>query len=198
MLCGQERFASVVLWFSILIVGQLTYAADGLVGFDFDRSSSALIVEYDVLHEMLPAEGVPRMRVFGDGRVEIHYPAYMKLAGTHTYYLDEPSLLSLMAELVSSGVADETGSAVQARIKLKDKSEATVTETADATEVRITLQIQRTTAASQRQRMVRSRLDISDRGLLKQRADTDPSLRSLDRAISRLELMTRDQRMEPQ
>src|SRR5204863_3070113 len=57
-------------------------ATDARIAHSTDPAT--VVVSYTVtLGEIASADGGPSVRIYGDGRVEAHYPAYMKGAGHH-------------------------------------------------------------------------------------------------------------------
>ena len=48
----------------------------------------------------------PLLRIYADGRVHVHYPAYMKRAGEYTMNLDATTLDSLVQQLADNGLMD--------------------------------------------------------------------------------------------
>ena len=61
----------------------------------------------------------PTMRIYGDGRVAVHYPLYMKKAGDYQMQLEEDELVSLVQSLSRSGVLDFDEAKVKQKIREK-------------------------------------------------------------------------------
>lgn len=87
--------------------------------------------------ELRSSDPGPSVRVFGDGRVLIHYPAYMTNAGDFELRLTDAEAQQLLAGVAASGLPDlnveklrKTRRAVQAQ---RRSSGGTVQETSDAT-----------------------------------------------------------------
>lgn len=71
------------------------------------------------------ADRGPSLRVFGDGRVEVHYPRYMKRAGDWHLQLPTAELRALVGGLVARGVAEFDAAAMQQRKRAKrDEAQA--------------------------------------------------------------------------
>lgn len=71
--------------------------------FSYPLHSDAVIVSYAATSEMLGhPDRTPRIQVFGDGRVAVHYPEYMKKAGDYEAYLNQGEMHQLLLSL--SGV----------------------------------------------------------------------------------------------
>src|SRR5213593_3645995 len=80
-------------------------AADARIAHSTDPAT--VVVSYAVtLGEIASADGGPSVRIFGDGRVEAHYPAYMKGAGDHGARLSADELDALLGSLADTGVLD--------------------------------------------------------------------------------------------
>jgi len=83
---------------------------------EFDESPEALIVRYgEAGGELGAAGGVGTLEVYGDGRVVIDNPHYMRRAGRHTLRLRPQELRRLLRSLARRGVIDfDAGSARRA------------------------------------------------------------------------------------
>lgn len=86
-------------------------------GFKFSKKSSAdqvlagiaaqPVIQYQQnIHMLSTVNDRPTFRVFGDGRVSVHYPVYMKMAGDYEMQLDEVELIDLLHSLSDNGVMD--------------------------------------------------------------------------------------------
>ena len=75
--------------------------------FHFSATSSEPVIEYNVVHHMLAQQDpVPLLRVYGDGRVHVHFPAYMKRAGDYEMYMNRVQLNDLLRQLADDGIMD--------------------------------------------------------------------------------------------
>jgi len=78
---------------------------DTEASFTHPRDSSFLVLSYTQSHDMLAEEDpTPLLRIYGDGRVRVHIPRYMKRAGDYTMRLEPEELQSLLRSLYTSGV----------------------------------------------------------------------------------------------
>ena len=78
-------------------------------GFSFDDSGAKPdpVVEFRQHVSMLAnVDDRLSMQVYGDGRVLVHYPVYMKRAGDYEMQLDGDELVELIATLADDGVMD--------------------------------------------------------------------------------------------
>lgn len=73
----------------------------------YDDAPQEVVVSYlEALGEIEDEDPGPSMKVYGDGRVLVHYPAYMKRAGDYTLQLSDSEMEALLSSLVSNGVLD--------------------------------------------------------------------------------------------
>ena len=85
--------------------------------FDYSTDSEAVIISYSETPQMLGnADTTPRIQVFGDGYVWVHYPEYMKKAGDYEVWLNPGEIRQLLLAL--SGVFDFDPKAVKQSRKL--------------------------------------------------------------------------------
>lgn len=73
--------------------------------------ADTVLVSYrEILGEIGDGDRGPSLQVFGDGRIQVHYPRYMKRAGDYTAQLGAAELDRLLASLAEKGVTsfDET------------------------------------------------------------------------------------------
>lgn len=70
-----------------------------------DVSSDAPILSFQQNIKMLSATGdMPSVKVYGSGRVLVHYPVYMKLAGDYEMQLDEVELVNFIRAMSDDGM----------------------------------------------------------------------------------------------
>lgn len=75
--------------------------------FDYPADPEFVILEYSVGHAMLPeTDEPPRLQLYGDGRVVVHYPDTMRRAGDWELRLSHGEVRALLARLESHGVLD--------------------------------------------------------------------------------------------
>lgn len=116
---------SVFLLFntSALFAQKIIASGEQLAGFGFDDTASAEpILEYQQNIAMLsPIDDKPSLRVFGDGRVLVHHPAYMKKAGDFEMRLSDAELVRLLRDLSSNGIMDFDAKKVKEKIKVHEE-----------------------------------------------------------------------------
>ena len=85
---------------------------------------------------MLPeADPEPRIRIFGDGRVHVHFPVYMQRAGDYETYLTRRELRDLVRSLVSRRVLEFDARRARQRdrdILVAEQSDFTISDAATA------------------------------------------------------------------
>ena len=82
-------------------------ARANVAGFALPANSSKPIIEYRRQYSMLADQDKqPLLQVFADGRVHVHFPAYMKKSGDYQYQLSRAELVALIRKLSSQGVMD--------------------------------------------------------------------------------------------
>ncbi len=73
--------------------------------FEYPRDANYVVIEYTQSQDMiLDADPVPLLRIFGDGRVLVHYPLYMKRAGDYEMRLSDTQLQQLLNSLEQKGI----------------------------------------------------------------------------------------------
>ncbi len=73
--------------------------------FDYPRDASYSVIEYSQSHDMiLNADPLPMLRIYGNGRVLVHFPAYMKRAGDYEMYLADTEIQQLLSSLEQKGI----------------------------------------------------------------------------------------------
>ena len=78
------------------------------------------VIHYQLNIDMLAGiDDRPTMSVFGDGRVEVHYPLYMKKAGDYVMQLGEDELVELIQSLSANGVLEFDDRKVKKNIRDK-------------------------------------------------------------------------------
>jgi hypothetical protein len=82
--------------------------------FQVPATSTEPVIEYNVVHHLLAQpDPVPLLRVYGDGRVHVHFPAYMKRAGDYELYISRTQLNDLLRQLADDGILDFDPAAVK-------------------------------------------------------------------------------------
>ncbi len=74
--------------------------------FAWNRDPAAVVVSYrEIWSELAEQDPTPLIRVFGDGRVLVHYPIYTNKAGDYELWLKPLELEDLLSSLLANGLA---------------------------------------------------------------------------------------------
>ena len=75
--------------------------------FQYSETAAEPVIEYNLVHHMLAEpDPEPLLRIYGNGRVHVHYPAYMTRAGNYELQLSQPELRTLLRALATDGIID--------------------------------------------------------------------------------------------
>lgn len=75
--------------------------------FDFEATDDIPVIEYTLDQHMLAQrDPTPLLRVYGSGRVRVHFPVYMKKAGDYEMQLSHAELNALLRMLADKSVMD--------------------------------------------------------------------------------------------
>jgi hypothetical protein len=135
---------------------------NGASSMKYSRDPSTVIVRFaqNVTAIEDPDPG-PSLRVFGDGRVEVHYPRYMRRAGDYTLQLTPGEMNALLRSLVSRGIMEFDDTATRSRKRSIQARAGHFAATYDAvtTEIEIRLEDYRRPAGSGRNRRIHKRVN---------------------------------------
>ncbi|NNJ93769.1 MAG: hypothetical protein HKP57_03385 [Halobacteria archaeon] len=112
----------------------------------FSAASTEPVIEYNLVHHLLAQQDpVPLLRVYGDGRVHVHFPAYMKRAGDYEMVISRVQLNDLLRQLTDDGVMDfDPATVKQEKQQLEAARRAATGELfhiSDATDTYITVKL---------------------------------------------------------
>ena len=72
-----------------------------------DNALTEPVIHYQQnVHMLAVTDDMPSVKVFGDGRVLVHYPVYMKKAGDYEMQLSDKELVDLVQSMSGNGVID--------------------------------------------------------------------------------------------
>jgi len=92
------RISFISTWF-------LAFATQAQSFYDYPRTANFVVIEYSQVITMIgDPDPTPLLRIYGDGRVLVHYPAYMKRGGDYEMRLDDTELQQLIASLELKGL----------------------------------------------------------------------------------------------
>ena len=108
------------------------------------RDASTVLVNFrEQLGALEDEDPGPSLTVYGDGRVTVHYPRYMKRAGDYTLQLGPEELGALMRSLASRRLFEFDEAAIRQRKAEAARSRAQLFEVFDATTIEIELRVER-------------------------------------------------------
>ena len=106
-----SRLLLVSVFFLLSGMAGIASAEDGkpaektYPAFKYSETATEPVIEYNLVHDMLAEpDPEPLLRVYGNGRVHVHYPVYMKKAGDYELQLSKPELNALIRELANDGI----------------------------------------------------------------------------------------------
>jgi len=102
------RFLAFVASAVLLSPGSSAAPANGVLPqFQYSSQASTPIIQYNLVHDMIAEpDAEPLLRIYGDGRVHVHIPAYMKNAGEFEIWLSRNELNAVILALSQDGVID--------------------------------------------------------------------------------------------
>ncbi|GMR01384.1 MAG: hypothetical protein BMS9Abin19_0763 [Gammaproteobacteria bacterium] len=109
----------------VLLAQRIVDSGVQSAGFRFstDKAAAVPIIHYQQNIQMLSGvDDRPSLKVFGSGRVVVHYPAYMKKAGDYEMQLSIVELVALIHSLSSNGIMDFDEKKITDKIKIDKKA----------------------------------------------------------------------------
>jgi hypothetical protein len=90
---------------------------------EFSRDAETVVIQFSERPHLLrdPDPG-PSLRIYGDGRVEVHRPAYMQPAGDFTLTLSPEDLNALVESLVSRRLVDFDADRVRGQTRAAERT----------------------------------------------------------------------------
>ncbi len=131
----------------VLLAQKTVESGEQLAGFRFDDTAAAAepVISYQLnIHMLSGIDDKPSVRVFGDGRVLVHNPVYMKKAGDFEMQLNEVELVDLLRDLSSNGIMDFDEKKVKEKVKAHEaklKSKGQFYEISDALETVVDIKL---------------------------------------------------------
>ncbi len=87
---------------------------------DYPKDRAALVASYaEVLGEIADPDPGPMVKVYGDGRVVVHFPRYMKRAGQYEVMLGSAEMLGLVSSLAGKLVSFDAPATRQKKQELQ-------------------------------------------------------------------------------
>jgi len=165
--------------------------------FDYPRDPAYLVLQYTHTYDMIENQDTtPFMRVYGDGRVLIHYPAYMKRAGDYQLQLSDAELQNLLTTLDNAGLLSLTaqaGESVQSQINATAAGQA-LHEVSDDTKTIIETHVSRI-SPKLKSGQINNRVVMSNVEAMALKHPGIPELRAMAAAEQHLQALTKDPRI---
>ena len=139
-----------------LTMAAIAAPAHAQLAFQASEDPSRVVIQ---LTQDVGIEGddTPMLRIYGDGRVLVHFPVYMRRAGDYSLQLDPAALNGLLRTFVGGGLVDFNPESVKSEIQqvglarrqaaLQTGDPVTVTTRSDDTLVSLTVQLDSYTGA---------------------------------------------------
>lgn len=74
------------------------------------------------IHMLSAVNDRPSLKIFGNGLVQVHYPAYMKKAGDYEMQFDDAELIALIRSLSANGIMDFDDKKIKEKIVQNKKA----------------------------------------------------------------------------
>jgi len=105
----------------------------------FPADPNYLLLSFTYIHSMLEdPDSTPLLRIYGDGRVHVHYPVYMQRSGDYELELGNLELRQLLLSLAETGAMDfdaqDTGQLRQLEVE-RLKQQNIMVHISDSTEM---------------------------------------------------------------
>ena len=131
----------------VLLAQKIVDSGANSAGFRFatDLTEAEPVIHYQQNIQMLSGiDDRPSLKVFGSGRVVVHFPVYMKKAGDYEMQLDDEELVDLIQSLSSNGVMDFDKNKVKSNVqsyKNELRKKGVLYEVSDAVETVIDIRL---------------------------------------------------------
>lgn len=113
----------------VLLAQKVVGSSAQEAGFSFsnkripDLAAAEPVIHYQQnIHMLSSVNDRPSLKIYGDGRVQVHYPVYMKKAGDYEMQLDDKELVTLIRSLSSNGVLDFNEKKIKEKIIANKKA----------------------------------------------------------------------------
>jgi hypothetical protein len=140
-------FVSLLAGTTDLYAQKIIESSDLTAGFRFDTDAVLTdpVIHYQQnIHMLSAVDDRPSLQVFGNGRVLVHYPVYMKRAGDYELQLDDIELVNLIQVLSAGGILGFDEKKLKEKIrsyKKKLKAKGQLYEISDAVETVVDIKL---------------------------------------------------------
>lgn len=107
----------LVLAMPVLVLSAASSHGQDTPAIAFSQDGGKVIIQMTRVLGEFRGDGVPVLRVYGDGTVRVHFPVGMRKAGDYTMRLTAAQLKELLNSLALKGVLDFDSEAVRAEVR---------------------------------------------------------------------------------
>ncbi len=124
--------------------------------FDVTTASDVVVLTFDVEHDMIAEPTLlPLLRIYGDGRAQIHVPPYMHGAGEYVRELGRDELLRIVQSMADDGLLAFDAEAMRAERNAVLRNRGVLYHVSDDTHTQIDVRLERLGSKSDVTRTVR-------------------------------------------
>ena len=158
--------------------------------FEYPRGADTIVVQLSRAGGITDADETPLLRIYGDGRALVHFPAYMRQAGDYALQLGDGEMEDLISALVESGLMEFDPAVTSSQLRALQASQrdravqrgqpGTLSFRSDETTTSIEVRLERYRPARGNAEVFNPMKRITWRGLQSQ-AERFPEIPQLDR-----------------
>lgn len=173
-------------------------------GFTFKNTGSLSqpIIQFQQhVHMLAHVDDRPTVKVYGDGRVAVHYPGYMKKAGDYEMQLSDAELQSLIQSLSQHGVMDfdrqkNQNARKEKRHAMKRRGEFRAISDTVETVIEVNLDEYQKNSRAKKQKNFHQRFSWDNIEHDAKRFRDIPGIVNANRAVENMRGMMKDQRLK--
>jgi len=96
---------TIILSANMIAMWLMSFSTQAQSLYDYPRSADYIVIEYTQIITMLEDQDpTPLLRIYGDGRVLVHHPAYKTNSGDYEMQLNDAELQNLLTSLEQNGL----------------------------------------------------------------------------------------------
>lgn len=107
-------YSRQLLLFSVILLTGVDVGAQEIIqsklnaaGFRYSVNSAVPVIDYQQnIHMLSAVNDRPSVKVYGNGRVVVHYPVYMKKSGDYEMQLSKKELVAMIRSMSNEGLMD--------------------------------------------------------------------------------------------
>jgi len=169
--------------------------------FSSDKKASNPVIYYQQNIQMLSGiDDRLSVSIFGDGRVFVHYPVYMKKAGDYEMKLNEDELASMLRSLSSDGIMDFDETKVKKNRKkyqqsMRSKGQLYAVSDAVVTTIDVRLDEYQKNKSARKVKNFRKQVKLKNIEHDAKRFKFDPDITKANNAVLNLKTLMKDARL---